>query len=132
MDYKVTPGLKLRISVKVTKDYTASHLGSGTLDVLATPAMIAFMEKSALMCVEKYLPEGYTTVGTEVNISHLRATGLGEEVNCDAHLQEVDGRRLIFNVEVSDRNGIVGKGTHGRVIIDEEKFMQRIEGLRKI
>jgi fluoroacetyl-CoA thioesterase len=125
MSHQVVPGLSFKQSRKVTKEDTASSYGSGFLDVFATPAMIAFMEHTSLMAVQKYLDPGFGTVGTNVCISHLRATPEGMIVECTAILKEVNANSLVFNVVVTDEDGKVGEGTHTRYIINEERFMKK-------
>lgn len=125
MSHKIVPGLSFKQSREVTKEDTASRYGSGFLDVFATPAMVAFMEHTSLMAVQKYLEPGFGTVGTNVCISHLRATPVGKSVECTAILKEIDGNSLVFNVIVTDEEGKVGEGTHSRYIINEERFMKK-------
>ena len=112
----------------VTDELTAARFGSGELAVLATPAMIALMEKTCLRSVAGYLPEGQGTVGTLVNVSHERATALGKRVWCESKLVEIDRRRLAFEVTAFDDGGVIGRGRHERFIIDNEKFMAKAQG----
>lgn len=105
---------------------TASSYGSGLVEVYATPAMIALMEKTCFSSVLPYLPEGFGTVGTAVNIVHIKATPVGETVICESELIEVDKKRLVFYVTARDKNGEIGRGTHERFIIDVEKFMEKL------
>lgn len=119
-------GLKYSVSTRVDNTNTAVALGSGSLDVFATPAMMALMENAALEAVAKSLPEGSTTVGTLVNVAHTRATGMGDIVTAEAVLEEVDGRRLIFSVTASDSKGQIGKGMHERFIVDCERFLSKL------
>ena len=111
--------------ITVTANDTAEALGSGSLAVLATPAMIALMEKTARLSVAPYLEEGQSTVGTLVNIKHLSAT---PKVICRSELVDIDRRRLVFHVECTDEAGLIGEGEHERFIIDEAKFMAKTEG----
>ncbi len=111
---------------KVEPSDTAATYGSGTLEVFATPAMIAFMENTAMKAVLPYLPDGYDTVGFEVNMRHLKPTPVGEHVECKTVLSEVDEKKLVFEVEVHDGSGVIGKGSHTRYIINKEKFMSNI------
>lgn len=116
-------GEKHTISHIVTHDDTAEVLGSGGLPVYSTPSMIAHMEISAYKLAEQY---GHQTVGTKVNISHLRACKPGTEIKITAQLTEIDGRRLEYNVKVEDEQGLLGEGTHQRFIIDAERFMAKL------
>lgn len=118
-------GLKHRTEITVTENDTAIAHGSGSLKVLATPAMAALMENTAMNCVASYLGEGETTVGTLLDIKHLSATPVGCAVSCECELTEIDGRRLVFKVTASDNKGIIGEGTHERFIVLAEKFMSK-------
>jgi len=111
---------------KVEKADTAARYGSGTLEVFATPAMIALMENTALKTVMPYLPQGHDTVGFEVNIRHLKPTPVGQSVECEALLREVKDKKLTFELVARDEKGVIGKGTHIRYIIDTEKFMSNL------
>ena len=126
MDYKLEIGIGYTAEKIVKYEDTAVALGSGQVKVFATPAMILLMEEAALHAVQTVLPEGSTTVGTSVNIQHLSATPEGKVVRATAALKEINGKRLVFDVEASDDKGIIGKGTHERAIIDTEKFMQKL------
>lgn len=116
-------GEKHTISHIVTHDDTAEVLGSGGLPVYSTPSMICLMEKASYELAERH---GDKTVGTKVNISHLRACRPGTEVTATAEVLETDGRRLLFRVSVSDKEGIIGEGMHERFIIDPVRFMSRL------
>ena len=119
-------GIRGRIETVVTQKESAKTLGSGLLDVYATPAMIALMEGCASQSVAPYLDEGCGTVGTAVNIRHLAATPIGMKVYCESILTEVDERRLLFNVKAYDETGLIGEGTHERFIINSEKFFAKV------
>lgn len=120
-------GIKGQGEITVTKENTAQALGSGSLAVLATPAMVALMEKTARLSVAPYLEEGQSTVGTLVNVKHLAASPVGMAITCRTELIDIDRRRLVFHVECSDEAGLIGEGTHERFIIDEEKFLAKAE-----
>lgn len=107
----------------VTENDTAEALGSGGLPVYATPAMICLMEMTAYQCAAE---NGLQTVGTRVEISHLRACKPGTEIECTAEVMEVEGRRLLFKVSASDQKGLIGEGCHERFIIDPERFMSKL------
>lgn len=119
-------GLKGSQTEAVTKDKTAEAMGSGGLPVYATPAMIALMEKTSMLSVEKELDEGCSTVGTKLEIEHVSATALGKEITCESELIEIDRRRLVFSVTAYDNAGVIGKGKHERFIIDCAKFMEKV------
>lgn len=118
-------GIQGKQEMTVTEKDTAEALKSGTLQVLATPAMIALIEETAWKSVATELEEGCATVGTSLNIKHLAASPVGMKVSCITRLIEVEGRRLMFDVEVSDEKGKVGTGTHERFIVQSDKFQQK-------
>lgn len=121
-------GIKLTLERDVTSSMTAKAMGSGTLDVLATPAMIAMVEETAWKSVAKELDPGQGTVGISLNVEHLAPTPLGMKVKCEATLVNIDGRKLTFEVAAFDERGLIGKGTHERFIINEEKFQAKANG----
>lgn len=123
-------GLKGKQEAVVEEKYTAKALGSGGLDVLATPAMIALSEKTCLLSVQDYLEEGTSTVGTQVNIAHLAATPVGMKVTCESELIEIDRRRLKFSVVVFDEKEKIAEGTHERFIVDNMKFVEKANAKR--
>lgn len=112
----------------VTAETTAANLGSGELEVFATPAMIALIEKAAWQSVAPHLEEGCGTVGTALRVRHLSATPVGMEVTARTELYEIDGRRLVFKVEVRDAKGVVGDGEHERFIVKNESFLRKAKG----
>lgn len=103
----------------------ASAVGSGPVDVFATPMMVALFELAASKCIEGYLEDGQASVGTHINVSHSGATPIGMEVSATATVREVDRRRVEFDIVINDEVGEVGSGTHTRFVIDHEKFMQK-------
>lgn len=119
-------GLSARSVTTVTAENTAAAMGSGDLPVFATPAMIALMEHAAMDAVAGSLPAGSTTVGSEMNATHLKPSGLGAEITATAVLTAVEGRKLTFNVGARDAQGMIGEGTHVRYIVDREKFMTKL------
>jgi fluoroacetyl-CoA thioesterase len=127
MDFDIKEGMKSNKEIYVTENDTASKLGSGELEVFATPAMIALMENTAKDAVGSSLPKGFSTVGTEVSIKHIKATPLGMKVRCEAVLEKVDGKKLLFKVDAWDEKGKIGEGTHSRFIINVESFMGKIK-----
>jgi len=118
-------GIKHTVTEVVTADKTAATVGSGLLPVYATPAMIALMEKCASECVSPYIENGKSSVGTMLNVQHLAASPIGITITCTATLTEIDGCRLVFSLEVSDKKGPIGEGTHERFVIDVERFMAK-------
>lgn len=120
------PGIIGNYSEAVTTEKTAKHYGSGCVEVFATPAMIAGMEKTCMDSVQPFLGSGETTVGTLVHAEHIKATPLGETVSYRSELTEVNGREMKFTVEAFDKTGMIGKGSHSRFIINIEKFMSKL------
>lgn len=120
-------GLRAEVRLVVREEDTAKHLGSGNVAVLATPRMIALMEKASVKAVDHLLPPGQATVGSEVQVRHLAATPQGMEVTAHSELVEVEGRRLTFKVEAFDEKEKVGEGTHIRFIIDLDRFREKVK-----
>ena len=118
-------GMKGTAQTKVTEENTAKAFCSGALDVFATPAMLSLMEETCWKMVQPELAEGEGTVGTKVDISHDRASAIGHTITCEAVLTEIDSRRLVFEVKCFDGDNVIGKGTHERFIINNEKFMEK-------
>ena len=116
-------GLRGEASVTVTEENTAIAAGSGTLPVLATPAMLALIEKAAWQSIAPYLDEGESSVGTLLHVSHDSATPVGMTVRAETELTAAEGRKLVFSVAAYDAAGLIGKGTHERFVISDEKFM---------
>ena len=117
----------------VNEENTARTVGSGGLEVFATPALIALAEKTAFESVLPYLEKGQGTVGTHIDIKHIAATPVGMKVVCETELIEVNDikhRRLVFSVNVYDEVEKIAEGTHERFIIDNDRFMEKAE--RKI
>ena len=119
-------GLSSQSSVTVSAGNTAAAMGSGDLDVFATPAMVALMENAAMSAVADELPEGSTTVGAMMNTTHIKPSAVGDTVSATAVLKEVEGRKLTFEVRAQDSKGVIGEGTHVRYIVDKEKFMSKL------
>ena len=120
-------GITGKQTITVTEEKIAQAMGSGTLPVFATPAMIALMENTAYKSVADELEEGAGTVGTLMNVKHVAATPVGMEVTCETKLIEVDRKRLVFEVKAYDAAGVIGEGTHERFIIDNERFLAKAE-----
>ncbi len=119
-------GIKFKKSETVETENTAAAMGSGMLPVYATPAMILLLESTCAQSVAPELEEGMTTVGTKLDIEHVSATPIGMEVTCESELTLIDRRRLVFKVEIYDKAGIVGRGTHERFIVASNKFMEKV------
>lgn len=123
----LSTGIKGRKTTEVIQENTAEAVGSGTLPVFATPAMIALIEATASESVAPFLEEGSSTVGTHLDIAHSSATPVGMSATCETELVEVDRRRLVFRVVVTDAKGEIGSGTHERFVVDNAKFMSKAE-----
>ena len=113
-------------TITVAEQHLACTVGSGDLPVLATPMMVALMENAAMLCVQPDLAEGESTVGSMVNVSHIKPTALGKKVSATATLLSREGRKLTFHVEAHDEQGLIGEGEHVRYIINKEKFMSKL------
>ena len=121
------PGLKGEARIVVAEEHTAPHVGSGVVPVLATPVMVNLMEAAALAAVEKFLPPGYQTLGTVLDVRHFAATPVGLEVRAFAELTAVDGRTLKFALEAEDEKEAIGGGSHERVVVNVDRFEQRVK-----
>jgi len=127
MTHILKQGIKGEFSWQVVPENTAEAYKSGNIPVFATPAMIALMENTAHLSVQPLLDEGYVTVGTEVNIKHIKATPVGMVVTAKSELLEVQGNKLQFSVEAYDEEARIGYGTHTRHIIHAESFLRKLE-----
>lgn len=114
----------------VTEEWSAPVMGSGTVPVLATPALVALMEQAAVRALEGRLPAGHTSVGVRIDVRHLAATPMGMEVRARATLIAAEGRRLTFRIEAWDDVEKVGEALHERVVVDAARFMERVQGKR--
>ena len=121
----IETGIKGHKEQIVTPEMSAARVGSGLVDVFATPMLVALVEQTCYESVLPHLDEGQGTVGTLVNVSHLSATPIGKRVWCDSELMEVDRRRLVFSVKAYDEAGLIGEGTHERFIIDNDRFQAK-------
>ena len=119
-------GMTHTVEKTVTPDMTAKAVGSGGLEVFGTPFMMGLMENAAMTAVAGELPEGATTVGAEMNVTHIKPSGVGAEIVASAVLTEVEGRKLTFNVGARDAEGMIGEGVHVRYVVDREKFMSKV------
>lgn len=127
MEPNLTSGIEAEKEIVVTADKTATAVGSGTLDVFATPSMIAAMEQTAMESVAQLVPEGFTTVGTEVSVRHLKATLPGKIVTVNSKLIQAEGNKLVFEVVARVGSELIGKGTHTRYIVDKQLFICNIK-----
>ena len=123
---ELKPGLAGTAETIVRETNTAIAMGSGSLQVFATPCMVALMEQAACNAVDPCFNDSESSVGTLVNITHDAATALGKKVTATATLVEVQGRKLVFEVTAADEDKQIGKGRHERFIVNEEKFMAKL------
>ena len=122
---ELTVGMKGEASTLVEKEDTAAEVGSGSLLVYATPCMVAMMEGAACEAIEACIPDGSTSVGMELNISHLAATPVGMEVRAEAEVIAVEGKIITFAVTAYDEAGKIGEGTHKRCIVNTQRFLDK-------
>ncbi len=124
-------GLKNVVIEEVTAKNTAKTMGSGSLEVYATPAMTCLMEKAATEALEPLLADGWTTVGISLNVQHKAATPIGLSVRAEAEVTAVDGRKITFSLKAFDDKEEIGSGTHERFAVMKEKFMGKASGKLK-
>lgn len=122
---KLSIGLRGDAKLVVTEADTARALGSGTVDVLGTPRVVALVEEATCAALADVLEPGTTSVGMRVQVDHLQPSPVGAEVVAEAVLERIEGRRLTFTVSASDRGGLVAAGKVTRVVVDLERFMQK-------
>ena len=122
---EITVGMKAEVTTLVEREDTAKEVGSGSLLVYATPCMVALMEGAACEAIEEALDESKTTVGTALNIEHISATPVGMDVRAEATVIAVEGKVITFEVRAFDEAGEIGKGTHKRVIVPTQKFLDK-------
>lgn len=122
---EIPVGHSRRESVPVDGTNLASAVGSGMVDVFATPMMVALFETAASNCVAGFLNEGEVSVGVGINVAHSAPTVRGMTVTATATVTAVDRRSVSFDIEVTDDAGVVGSGTHTRFVVDREKFMAK-------
>ena len=122
---EITIGAKGEVSTLVEKEDTAYEVGSGSLLVYATPCMVALMEGAACEAIAPFLPEDKTSVGTQLNISHVSATPVGLEVRAEAEVIAVEKSMITFKVAAYDEVGLIGEGTHQRAVISTQRFLDK-------
>jgi fluoroacetyl-CoA thioesterase len=125
-DTTLQPGLSAEVELTVSKAETATHLGSGSLAVYATPALVALMENAAVRVLEGHLPPGYTSVGGQIDVRHLGATPVGMKVRAHAELVEARGRKLTFRIQAWDEVELIGEADHVRFLVEEATFMEKV------
>lgn len=122
---EITVGMKGEVFTQVEREDTAREVGSGDLLVYATPCMVALMEGAACEAIAQCIGDSQTTVGTALNIEHISATPVGMEVRAEAEVTAVEGKVITFSVRAFDEAGEIGKGTHKRVLINSQKFLEK-------
>ena len=122
---EITVGMKGEAFTDVENADTAEAVGSGSLKVYATPCMVALMEGAACEAIEEALPEGKTSVGTELSIKHISATPVGMTVRAEAEVTAVEGNAIFFSVAAYDEAGKIGEGTHQRYIVSTQRFLDK-------
>ena len=119
-------GMTFTSSTVVSQANCAATMGSGDLEVFATPAMVALMENAAMMAVALHLGEGETTVGSMISTSHLKPSKVGRSISAIAELTEVEGRKLVFKISAYDGETLIGEGDHIRYVVNREKFLAKL------
>src|SRR5947209_7604692 len=127
VDLPLKEGMTGSARIVVGEEHTAPWIGSGRIRVLATPVMINLMEAAALDAIEALLPAGQQSLGTHLNVGHYAATPVGMALRATAVVTRLDGRTIEFRVEAFDEKERVGDGTHTRVVVNVERFDQRIQ-----
>lgn len=126
MNFNFNKDVKFAMEQTVGSSDTANFYGSGDLDVYATPAMTALMENAARNCVQQDLPAGFSTVGIEISVKHIKATPIGVKVRAEAILEKTEGKKLFFTVEAYDNIGKIGEGIHIRYVVNSKEFIEKI------
>ncbi len=120
-------GSQFTAQCEVTLALTAQSMGSGDMEVFATPSMIALMESAAMQCLSQFIDTEDSSVGISVNSTHIKATPLGATVQAIATITAVDGRKVSFEIEAKDNEGMIGRATHDRFVVNREKFISKLK-----
>jgi len=128
---ELASGLSAELEHTVTDADTASKWGSGLVPVFSTPALVGLMESAAVAALEGHLSPGQTTVGGHIDVHHLAATPVGMQVRARAELAGVEGRKLLFKIQAWDENELIGEATHERFVVDEKRFLERVQAKTK-
>ena len=124
---KLVPGLQAELEHTVTAADSAAQWGSGLVPVFSTPALVGLMESAAVAALTGHLEPGQTTVGARIDVRHLAATPVGMQVRARAELMAVEGRKLVFKIQAWDAVELIGEADHDRFVIDEAKFIGRVQ-----
>ncbi len=127
MILRLKTGIENKITKTVRQEDLATVFGSEHLPVLATSKIVAFMEYTALSSIQTLLPDGYTSVGTKIDLEHYRPAVIDTEVTCFSRLTDIEGRKIIFELTLRSNTGILSKATHERAVVNEEAFKKRID-----
>src|SRR3954469_24610921 len=127
LETKLQSGVRGSAQLLVAEEHTAPRVGSGKVHVLATPVMINLIEAAALDAVERFLPTGYQSLGTVLNVRHIAATPVGMRAKAPAEVVKIEGRTVFFKVEARDEKDLIGDGTHQRVVVNVAKFDERVQ-----
>ncbi|APV48707.1 thioesterase [Betaproteobacteria bacterium GR16-43] len=127
LELHLPAGLTGTAELLVGEQHTAPRIGSGRIRVLATPVMINLIEAAALAAVEQSLPEHHQSLGTHLDVTHVAATPVGMKVRATAEVLKVEGRTIYFKVRCDDERELIGEGTHERVVVNVERFDQRVQ-----
>jgi Predicted thioesterase len=112
----------------VQESNTAKNMGSGDLEVFATPSLVAFMENAAKEYLNTFLPEELGSVGSNININHIAPTLVGKEITVQGKITEIIKEKIIiFSLEAYEQDKKIGDATHTRVIINNEKFLSKLK-----
>ncbi|HVM72817.1 MAG TPA: hotdog domain-containing protein [Anaerolineales bacterium] len=128
---ELVPGLNAELTHMVAEGDTASRWGSGLVPVFSTPALVGLMEAAAVAALAGHLAPGQTTVGGHIDVHHLAATPIGMQVRARAELKAVEGRKLVFKIQAWDAVELIGEADHERFIIDEARFLTRVQAKGK-
>lgn len=121
------PGMTGTLTQTVTADKTAPVVGSGSVEVFATPMLVALMEGAACAAIDPHLPETHTSLGLKIEVLHTAPTPVGLDVNAEAELIDVSGRKLVFQITAHDCKDVIGKATHTRVVVDRKRFEESLK-----
>ena len=126
MELNIPIGHTFQQNLIVNNSHTASQYGSGLAEVFATPAMVALMENVAYKSIEEFLPENHSTVGTEINVKHLKATLPGKTVSAISKVTHIDNKKISFEIQVFEGDKLVGSATHVRYVVNNDKFIEKL------
>lgn len=125
--HKLEENQSLEKTFTVEAGHTADHIGSGSVKVLSTPMMIAYMEITSLQLLDTYLPDGFSSVGSEVHIRHLAPSPLGSKIKVQASILNIEGRKVTLSVQAWHGDTEIGNGTHVRYLIDTKRFIEKMK-----